>query len=76
MLFIECSARTRVGVQQAFEELVQKIYDTPSLWRGSSSSNYTTSSNNKSSGEPISLTADGSNNQDYQGSCSGGYCSI
>ncbi|KJE91151.1 GTP-binding protein yptV3 [Capsaspora owczarzaki ATCC 30864] len=33
MLFIECSARTRVGVEQAFEELVQKMYDTPALWR-------------------------------------------
>lgn len=32
MLFIECSAKTKVGVQQTFEELVQKILDTPSLW--------------------------------------------
>eukprot|EP01135_Chromosphaera_perkinsii_P006075 Nk52_evm6s390 gene=Nk52_evmTU6s390 len=32
MLFIECSAKTREGVQQAFDELVQKIVDTPSLW--------------------------------------------
>eukprot|EP00736_Rhodelphis_marinus_P008375 Rmarinus@m.21643 len=31
MLFIESSAKTRVGVQQAFEELVQKVLDTPSL---------------------------------------------
>ncbi|KAF5745123.1 GTP-binding family protein [Tripterygium wilfordii] len=30
-LFIECSARTRVNVQQCFEELVLKILDTPSL---------------------------------------------
>lgn len=27
MLFIEASARTSVGVQQAFEELVQKVID-------------------------------------------------
>jgi len=31
LLFIECSARTKEGVQQAFEELVNKILDTPSL---------------------------------------------
>jgi len=31
MLFIECSAKTRLGVQQAFEELVQKILETPAL---------------------------------------------
>jgi len=32
MLFIECSAKTRFGIQQTFEELVQKILDTPNLW--------------------------------------------
>ncbi|KAJ2800710.1 Ras- protein Rab-18 [Coemansia guatemalensis] len=35
-LFLECSAKTKVGVQQAVEELVNKIIDTPSLWRKSS----------------------------------------
>ncbi|UJR25314.1 hypothetical protein I4U23_006665 [Adineta vaga] len=33
MLFIEASARTREGVQIAFEELVQKIIQTPTLWQ-------------------------------------------
>ncbi|CAM4858904.1 unnamed protein product [Rotaria socialis] len=33
MLFIEASARTREGVQIAFEELVRKIIQTPSLWK-------------------------------------------
>ncbi|KAF8976318.1 hypothetical protein BGZ46_008359 [Entomortierella lignicola] len=32
-LFVECSAKTRLGVQQAFDELVQQIIDTPSLWQ-------------------------------------------
>jgi len=32
MLFIEASARTSDGVQVAFEELVQKILQTPGLW--------------------------------------------
>ncbi|EDQ90337.1 uncharacterized protein MONBRDRAFT_35113 [Monosiga brevicollis MX1] len=32
MMFIECSAKTKAGVQQAFEELAQKVLDTPELW--------------------------------------------
>uniref|UniRef100_A0A8C5THU2 RB18B protein n=1 Tax=Malurus cyaneus samueli TaxID=2593467 RepID=A0A8C5THU2_9PASS len=32
LLFIETSAKTEDGVQQAFEELVLKILQTPSLW--------------------------------------------
>lgn len=32
-LFVECSAKTKVGVKQAFEELVEKIIETPSLWQ-------------------------------------------
>jgi len=32
MLFIEASAKTKEGVQCAFEELVAKIMDTPNLW--------------------------------------------
>ncbi|KAL5776779.1 hypothetical protein ACOSP7_009705 [Xanthoceras sorbifolium] len=30
-LYLECSAKTRVNVEQCFEELVLKILDTPSL---------------------------------------------
>ncbi|KAI8876793.1 hypothetical protein K501DRAFT_231384 [Backusella circina FSU 941] len=32
-LFIECSAKTKSGVKEAFEELVEKIIETPSLWQ-------------------------------------------
>jgi Ras-related protein Rab-18 len=32
MLFIECSAKTQVGIQQVFEELVRKILERPRLW--------------------------------------------
>jgi len=32
MVFIECSAKTKLGIQQAFEELVTKILETPSLY--------------------------------------------
>jgi Ras-related protein Rab-18 len=31
-LFIEASAKTSVGVHEAFQEVVEKILDTPELW--------------------------------------------
>jgi Ras-related protein Rab-18 len=31
-LFIETSAKTAVGVTEAFKELADKIIDTPELW--------------------------------------------
>eukprot|EP00300_Choanocystis_sp_HF-7_P037529 c53702_g1_i1.p1 GENE.c53702_g1_i1~~c53702_g1_i1.p1 ORF type:complete len:203 (+),score=39.00 c53702_g1_i1:40-648(+) len=31
MMFIQCSAKTKVGIHQAFEEVVQKILDDPTL---------------------------------------------
>ena len=31
MMYIEASAKTREGVRQSFEEVVQKILDTPQL---------------------------------------------
>eukprot|EP00823_Brevimastigomonas_motovehiculus_P000465 TRINITY_DN10580_c0_g1_i1.p1 TRINITY_DN10580_c0_g1~~TRINITY_DN10580_c0_g1_i1.p1 ORF type:complete len:218 (+),score=25.62 TRINITY_DN10580_c0_g1_i1:36-689(+) len=43
MMYLESSAKTKVGVQQAFEELIQKILDVPSLLddnRGSTSSDF------------------------------------
>ncbi|KAF8623278.1 hypothetical protein AX17_007484 [Amanita inopinata Kibby_2008] len=32
-LFIEVSAKTAVGVEEAFREVVEKILDTPELWK-------------------------------------------
>jgi len=32
MLFIECSAKNKVGVKQAFDEVTTKILETPALW--------------------------------------------
>jgi Ras-related protein Rab-18 len=31
-LFIEASAKTAVGVHEAFQEVVEKILETPELW--------------------------------------------
>ena len=33
-LFLECSAKTKVSVREAFEELVKGVLETPSLPRG------------------------------------------
>jgi len=33
-LFIEASAKTAIGVNEAFQEVVEKILDTPELWEG------------------------------------------
>jgi len=32
-LFIECSAKDKTGVKQAFDEATQKILETPELWQ-------------------------------------------
>lgn len=61
MLFIECSAKTKDGVQCAFEELVEKIIQTPGLWE----------KDNQSSGG-VNLSS--AREQVAQG-CSG-YCSL
>ena len=37
MMYIETSAKTREGIRQSFEEVVQKILDTPLLLESSAS---------------------------------------
>ncbi|KAK1790771.1 hypothetical protein P4O66_014619 [Electrophorus voltai] len=61
MLFIEASAKTRDGVQCAFEELVEKILQTPGLWESSTQ------------GCGVQLSDDPQ--QQGHGAC-GGYCSL
>ena len=34
-LFVEASAKTAVGVQEAFRDVVERIMDTPELWQSS-----------------------------------------
>eukprot|EP00071_Canis_lupus_P004217 XP_005617019.1 ras-related protein Rab-18 isoform X1 [Canis lupus familiaris] len=61
MLFIEASAKTCDGVQCAFEELVEKIIQTPGLWE----------SENQNKGVKLTHREEGPGG----GAC-GGYCSM
>ena len=60
MMFIEASAKTREGVQCAFEELVEKVIQTPGLWE------MTSDRKNRN------ITVDGGGGGAAAGSCS--YC--
>eukprot|EP00043_Microstomoeca_roanoka_P029261 m.21300 g.21300 ORF g.21300 m.21300 type:complete len:196 (+) comp9073_c0_seq1:345-932(+) len=51
MLFIECSAKTKVGVQQAFEELAQQILDSPELYQQQATSGVNVTANDSTSGD-------------------------
>lgn len=61
MLFIEASAKTCDGVQCAFEELVEKIIQTPGLWESES----------QNKGVKLSNKEEG-----HGGGACGGYCSM
>lgn len=64
MMYIETSAKTREGIRQAFEEVVQKILDSPSLIQ-------------EASGGPSQLGGLGGlapPDQDASSGACGGYC--
>jgi len=60
MMFIEASAKTKEGVHVAFEELVEKIIQTPGLWEAQ---------------DRRGIKVAGGDQEESQGAC-GGYCSM
>lgn len=67
-LFIETSAKTSVGVKETFQEVVEKILDTPELWDNATNKSQNTSGGN--GGMPGGVQVVGVNNQPNQdGGC-------
>lgn len=73
-LFIETSAKTAVGVSEAFKEVAEKIIDTPELWApvagqpaGGSASGNRTRANDDSMPGNINLDSNESQSQDSCG---------
>lgn len=70
-LFIETSAKTAVGVGEAFKEVAEKIIDTPELWApvtsqsavGSAGGNRTRTNDNSMPGS-INLNSNEAQSQD------------
>ena len=60
-MVFQASAKTKEGVQCAFEELVEKIIQTPGLWEAQDRRG--------------AITVAGGGGAESQGAC-GGYCSM
>ena len=58
-LFIETSAMTAVGVRETFEELVEKMLDTPELWVRDSTGGNGTGGNDDSVPGNVNIDSDG-----------------
>jgi len=72
-LFVEASAKTNVGVDAAFKEVVQQIIDTPSLWQIAPPARKATAGNTNAynrtmPGGSVNLAADDTASQ--EGGCS------
>jgi Ras-related protein Rab-18 len=71
-LFIEASAKTSVGVREAFQEVVEKILDTPELWAPVSSvtpSRAKTSAGVGDGGMPGTIDLNARTEEDNGGGC-------
>ncbi|EPQ53291.1 ras-domain-containing protein [Gloeophyllum trabeum ATCC 11539] len=73
-LFIEASAKTSVGVKEAFQEVVTKIIDTPELWapvadKGAKAKRNETAAGGGSMPGNIDLNAEGSTQADGGCAC-------
>ena len=68
-LFIETSAKTSVGVKEVFQEVVEKILDTPELWEGGKSESTASGRGGVPGGVQVVGLRDDSGQQ-QEGSCS------
>ncbi|KAG8681543.1 Ras- protein Rab-18 [Ceratobasidium sp. 428] len=73
-LFVEASAKTKVGVQDTFRELVEKIVDTPELWApaaprasGSNANNTRTNASGRTVPGSVNLVDDAAGGRDADG---------
>ena len=76
MLYIEASAKTTEGINQAFEELVHKILEIPQLLTEANTNKKSNNNNNNTNNNPIKLTDNDNsmdNNNNNNGAC-GGFC--
>ncbi|KDQ57865.1 hypothetical protein JAAARDRAFT_129384 [Jaapia argillacea MUCL 33604] len=76
-LFLEASAKTSVGVKEAFQEVVEKIMDTPELWAplaveksssGGGKRNATTAATSRD-GMPGNIDLNASRSEEESGGC-------
>jgi len=69
-LFIETSAKTSVGVKEVFQEVVEKILDTPELWEAGRSHNTAGGGGGMPGGVQVVGLRDGSGQKQDGGGCS------
>ncbi|KDR72957.1 hypothetical protein GALMADRAFT_252317 [Galerina marginata CBS 339.88] len=68
-LFIETSAKTAVGVKETFQEVVEKILDTPELWESSISGSKGQNTGGGNGGMPGGVQVVGAEQQKQDDGC-------
>lgn len=68
-LFVETSAKTSVGVKEAFQEVVEKIMDTPELWDMVGAKGQTTQSGGGGVPGGVQLVGLNEDHKDAAGGC-------